>query len=247
MKRKRITWVAFRPDPSTALAAVLVLASILASWLMTRTDSRFLDHLLRQVLQVLVISLILPFLLMRRSGDFRSAGIRFDRIWLHLLISLGLAGLLFLQMGSDIGFDRLGMPHGDKWEGLIYVMVTNIVEVFFFACYLRHAFEKAFGVIAGVILAAAAFSLHHAGFQPEFLKLFLVGLFFITIVRTADHWLIAFPFWWVGGVMDVLYGSEATSGVDWTGFAWWALAILAVIIVLFAACRGDMKAPAGES
>jgi hypothetical protein len=50
-------------------------------------------------------------------------------------------------------------------------------------------------VIPGVVIAAAFFSLHHAGFQPEYIQLFIAGLVFITIIRVASHWLIAFPFW----------------------------------------------------
>ena len=65
------------------------------------------------------------------------------------------------------------------------------------------------------------------------MKLFIVGLVFLTILRIANHWLIAFPLWWIGGVFDVMFGSEATASVDWTGFTVYSVVILAVIVGLF--------------
>jgi hypothetical protein len=60
-------------------------------------------------------------------------------------------------------------------------MVTNVVEVIFFACFIRYYTEKSLGVIPGILIAAAFFSLHHAGFQPEYIKSKKVGICHYTL------------------------------------------------------------------
>ena len=70
--------------------------------------------------------------------------------------------------------------------------------------------EKAFGIIPAIILTSAFYSLHHAGFQPEFVHLFLVGLMYCSIFYITRNMLIIFPFFWgVGALWDVLVSSEA--------------------------------------
>ncbi|MBI5956564.1 MAG: hypothetical protein HY871_06130 [Chloroflexi bacterium] len=61
------------------------------------------------------------------------------------------------------------------------------------------------GYNSSIVLAAAFYSLHHAGFQPEFVKLFFVGLMYMTVFRTTRNLLIVYPFFWgVGACWDVL-------------------------------------------
>lgn len=47
--------------------------------------------------------------------------------------------------------------------------------------FLRDQFERAFGMIPAVILTAIFYSFHHDGFQPEFLKLFWVGIIYVSV------------------------------------------------------------------
>ena len=76
--------------------------------------------------------------------------------------------------------------------------------------FLRMSFEKAFGIIPAIILTSVFYSLHHAGFQPEFLHLFLVGLMYSSVFYITKNMLIIFPFFWgVGALWDVLVSSEA--------------------------------------
>jgi hypothetical protein len=76
--------------------------------------------------------------------------------------------------------------------------------------YLRASFEKAFGIIPAILLTSAFYSFHHAGFQPEFLHLFLVGLMYCSVYYITQNLLIIFPFFWgVGALWDVIVSSEA--------------------------------------
>ena len=76
--------------------------------------------------------------------------------------------------------------------------------------FLRMSFEKSFGIIPSILLTSVFYSLHHAGFQPEFLHLFLVGLMYCGVFYITKNMLIIFPFFWgVGALWDVLVSSEA--------------------------------------
>ena len=54
--------------------------------------------------------------------------------------------------------------------------------------YLRMSFEKAFGIIPAVLLTAAFYSLHHAGFQPEFVHLFFVGIMYCSVKHRLNSY-----------------------------------------------------------
>jgi hypothetical protein len=200
---------------------------------MNLTESEIVRVILRQFVQVVGVSLILTFFLMYHNGEFKKASIRFDRPPRYMGIRVISAILLFFQMIMDIGIENIRITRLSQIEAASYVMVTNVVEVIFFACFIRYDAEKSLGLIPGIIIAAALFSLHHAGFRPEYTKLFIVGLIFITIIQIANHWLIAFSFWWIGGIFDVMFGSEATASVNWEGFTIYSVIILAATIGLF--------------
>ena len=91
-----------------------------------------------------------------------------------------------------------------------YILVAGIFEMTFIYGYLRASFENAFGIIPAIILTSVFYSLHHAGFQPEFLHLFLVGLMYCSVYYITQNLLIIFPFFWgVGALWDVIVSSEA--------------------------------------
>ena len=91
-----------------------------------------------------------------------------------------------------------------------YILVAGIFEMTFIYGYLRASFENAFGIIPAIILTSAFYSFHHAGFQPEFLHLFLVGLMYCAVYYITQNLLIIFPFFWgVGALWDVIVSSEA--------------------------------------
>ena len=242
-KDKKVSFIKFAPNKTLALTLGAAAFSIIASSLMNLTESGIIRIILRQFVQVIGISLVLPFLILHQKGELQQAGIRLDHPIRYIGISILLAILLFFQMSMDIGLGNIRFSGLTQIEGAFYVMVANIVEVIFFACFIRYYTEKSLGVIPAIIISAAIFSLHHAGFQPEYMKLFMVGLVFITIVRIANHWLIAFPFWWVGGVFDVMFGSEATASVNWSGFTIYSVIILAAIIGLFIWRYDHVKEP----
>ena len=95
-----------------------------------------------------------------------------------------------------------------------YIITAGIFEMTFIYGFLRMSFEKAFGIIPAIILTSGFYSFHHAGFQPEFLHLFLVGLMYCSIFYITHNILIIFPlFWGIGALWDVIISSEAGEGI----------------------------------
>ncbi len=224
-------WFHLQPRRSTAVAVVLATLSVGASYLAGAAGTIGF-FVLRDLVQVIIIGLVAPFVV-ASAAEWREAGLRFDRPTRYLAVSTLLGGLLVVQFATEA--NTVTRPiDANLLSGAAYVMVTNVFEVLFFACFLRERFERAFGIVFAILAASAAYSLHHAGFQPEYEKLFLVGVFFLSLQRTVRHWLVLFPLWWVGGLGDVLFRSAETRGVDWLSAAagWRALLIAAVIASL---------------
>jgi hypothetical protein len=89
----------------------------------------------------------------------------------------------------------------NPWQ-VFYSLCSQGGEVVFFYSFQRTLFERAFGIIPGIILAALFYSFHHLGFQPEFGKLFFVGLMYATTFRLGNSAFMIYPFFWgVEGVM----------------------------------------------
>ncbi|MCX8131675.1 MAG: hypothetical protein N3I35_16475 [Clostridia bacterium] len=233
LKTKHNRLFALDIHKETVFAFILGLAAIVAGILVRFSDSILMWSIIRDVLQISIIGIVLPFTIMAKNkSNFFSSGIRFDRPLKYLLISLILGGLLAINFITKASGEMSTLFSNEKLILMLYIMIVNIFEVLFFAAFLRYYFEKALGIIPSVILSAAFYSLHHAGFQPEFVELFIIGIVFISIFRIANHWLICFPMWWVGGVGDVLISSADSVNVSNT--AWWrGIIILIVICTMF--------------
>ena len=131
------------------------------------------------------------------------------RKWiLSLVINVVLAaGLLAVFLKDEVPENVMTLKN---LFGASYILVAGVFEMTFIYGFLRMSFEKAFGIIPSILLTSVFYSLHHAGFQPEFMHLFLVGLMYCTVFYFTKNMLVIFPFFWgVGALWDVLVSSEA--------------------------------------
>jgi hypothetical protein len=221
----------FKPDYKTFIVFICGLLSIGLSYALLLSDNPIIRILLRDVLQVLLIGIVVPFLVMSRERtDFIKSGMKFDQALKYLLIGITISILLIIMFVFKDPDWQTKLTWGDLNAGW-YVFITNIFEVIFFFIFIRYYIEKAFGIIPAIIISALFYSMHHAGFQPEFIKLLIVGLAYITAFRVVNHWLFILPIWWVSGLWDVLIGSDVVSEIGET--AWIsALVVLVVMIVV---------------
>jgi membrane protease YdiL (CAAX protease family) len=171
--------------------------------------------LVRDIGQIFLVGFLFPLVYISRTGaDFASFGLSWRRWYLFLPIDIGLAALLYFQlMRSSPPPPGFRLDAMTLWNAA-YVMVALTFELLFFYAFLRTLFERAFGAVAAVILAALFYSLHHAGFQPEFAKLFLVGMLYATVFRLGNSALLIYPFFLaVGGIHDVLIKSQVVAAI----------------------------------
>ena len=194
------------------------------------------SFLLRDVVMIFGLGVVFVSLFVDRKGKEILSDIGFSKRKIKLSIVLDVvlaAGLLAM-------FIKDGIPEGTvllKWENLYaaaYILTAGIFEMLFIYGFLRMSFEKAFGIIPAILLTSVFYSFHHAGFQPEFLHLFLVGVMYCAVFYITRNMLVIFPFFWgVGALWDVIISSEAGDGIKNVESFVFALIIWLLILIWF--------------
>jgi membrane protease YdiL (CAAX protease family) len=210
-------YFAWQPTTHTALAGLAGLAAVaLSAAMIPLARMPVLSAVVRDIAQVFLLGVLLPLIYLLHSGQSaREFGFHVRRWRLFLSINAALAfGLLVQFRRTDPAPADFAWSAAHLWLAA-YVVLTLVFELIFFYGFLRTLFERAFGCVPGIVLAAVFYSLHHAGFQPEFTKLFFVGILYGTVYRLGHSALLIFPFFLaVGGVYDVLIKSKVVATVD---------------------------------
>ena len=205
----------FKVSKDTGIAAIAGLVMIALSLLMLPFGGDSLldtavSFFLRDVLMILGLGVVFVSLYVEKKGGKVMEELGFTKRMLVLSIVLNVllgAGLLFIFLKDQVPENVISLKN---LYGASYILVAGIFEMTFIYGFLRMCFEKAFGIIPLILLTSVLYSLHHAGFQPEFLHLFLVGLMYCSVFYITKNMLIIFPFFWgVGALWDVLVSSEA--------------------------------------
>ncbi|HUL23700.1 MAG TPA: hypothetical protein VLZ10_19755 [Thermodesulfobacteriota bacterium] len=193
------------------IAGVIVLGLSVA--MIPFEDRPWIRIILRDIGQIYLMGILLPLLFILRTDDsFTRFGLSFRKWYLFLPINFVLGALLlfqFLSKSPPPSEFRLDAP--TLWK-TAYIMIALFFELLFFYAFLKTLFEQAFGSVPGIILASLFYAFHHAGFQPEFGKLFFVGVLYATTCRLGNSALLIYPFFLgVGGTYDVLIQSRVVS------------------------------------
>jgi membrane protease YdiL (CAAX protease family) len=205
----------FNITKETGIAAIAGLVMIALSLLMIpfggdSLRDTVISFILRDLLMIFGLGVVFVTLYIEKKGPEVLAELGFtNRKWiLSLIINVVLAaGLLAMFLKEEVPENIINLKN---LYGASYILVAGIFEMTFIYGFLRMSFEKAFGIIPAVVLTSVFYSLHHAGFQPEFLHLFLVGLMYCSVFYITKNMLVIFPFFWgVGALWDVLVSSEA--------------------------------------
>ena len=223
----------FTKDTAVAFAAgaaMLALSLLMLPFAGDSLADKIISFVLRDLLMIFGLGVVFVSLYAERNKDgVKAIGFTGKKTALSLLLDIVFAAALLAM------FLKEGRPQGileaKNLYAASYILVAGIFEMAFIYGYLRASFEKAFGIIPAIILTAAFYSFHHAGFQPEFLHLFFVGLMYCAVYYITQNLLIVFPFFWaVGALWDVIVSSEA--GEEIKNFESFAIAL--VILALSA-------------
>ena len=202
----------FTKDTAVAFGAGAVMIFLSLIMLLFGGDSlidKAMSFILRDLLMIFGLGIVFVSLYVRKKEEgLRTIGFTGRKNILSLLIDFLLAaGLLAMFLKDE---KPVGILEIKNLYAAVYILVAGIFEMTFIYGYLRACFEKAFGIIPAILLTSAFYSFHHAGFQPEFLHLFFVGLMYCSVYYITQNLLIIFPFFWgVGALWDVIISSEA--------------------------------------
>lgn len=237
MKNK---WLHFCIDKENIFGLVCGLIMILLSITMALFNSEAVNIILRDILMILFLGFLTPiyYILITKKKNLSVLGIHKERLTVSLIINVA-AGISLLAMfisknTEDISFNI------NSFYAITYILVAGIFEMIFIYGFLRYEFERAFGICPAILITAIFYSLHHAGFQPKFTKLFFVGIMYVTVFYFTRNIFSIFPFFWgVGAVWDVLVNSDAGNQIkNETSFIIAILILIAMIgISIFIHCK----------
>lgn len=225
----------FTKETLVAIGAGLCMVALSGLMLLFSGDS-FIDKVMSVILRdfLMIFGLGIVFVSLyagrNKASVLKEIGFSGRRNLLSIVLDVVFAaGLLAIFLKDE---RPSGLLDINNLYAAVYVLVAGIFEMTFIYGFLRASFEKAFGIIPAIILTSVFYSFHHAGFQPEFLHLFLVGLMYCSVFYITQNLLIIFPFFWaVGALWDVLVSSAAGSEIKNLESFVIALAILALSAV----------------
>lgn len=204
----------FDMDKETIFGLLCGFIMILLSIAMSFFPNEISNIILRDVFMILLLGFFTPlyYILIVKKKPLSVLGLHQDKLMASLKINLitGVSLLLMFMNDSieNITFDR------NSFYAMTYILAAGVFEMIFIYGFLRYELERAFGILPAVFMTAVFYSLHHAGFQPEFIKLFFVGIMYVTVFYITQNIFSIFPFFWgVGAVWDVLINSEAGSQI----------------------------------
>jgi len=236
----------WQPTKETLVPTVAGLAVLALSWAMIPTrEIPWLSITIRDELMIFLVGIAFPLWYIRRTGsDFAAFGLTLKRWYLYLPINLAFGVLLLLMFLSESPLPAdFRLSASVMWQ-VFYIMLAGVFEVVFFYSFQRTLFERAFGTVPAILLAAAFYAFHHIGFQPEYGKLFPVGLLYAVTFRLGNSGLLIYPFFWgVGGCYDVLVQSQVVSGIQYPEVRSLVLAVLMTVTLVWVWRSKSWKAP----
>lgn len=207
MKNK---WLHFEIDKENIFGLICGLTMILLSIIMALLNNEISNIILRDVFMILLLGFFTPlyYILIVKKKKLSVLGLHKNKLTASLIINViagaSLLAMFIIQSTEEITFDI------NSFYAITYILAAGVFEMIFIYGFLRYEFERAFGILPAIFITAVFYSLHHAGFQPEFTKLFFVGIMYVTVFYFTQNIFSIFPFFWgIGAVWDVLVNSEA--------------------------------------
>jgi len=143
--------------------------------------------------------------------------------WLPSL-ALGIVAS-FIEVGPLL-VNGVPIESSEQWLPMAIAGAASLFEPLFVFGWLQQRFEKDFGVLPAILLAAASFGLYHIGFLPEamsgqFTSAVVYGVFF----RLTSNLLVTWPLLWAVSTAKICIGAEIC-------FANWSFAMTYVVLML---------------
>ena len=222
MSVKQSRWFIWSPNADTLVALLTEIAMIAAYWTAAHLLTRGWDGVLVfGVLTNLGLNVLFPvwWIAYHRKQPLSELGIT-TRRWLpSLLIGAGLAAFSSFRLRQ--------MAAGIDWVPHVLFNGVILWEPFFVHAWLQLRFDRAFGIVPGILLAGLSFAAYHIGTYPPagLVTLLISGLIFAAIFRLTSNLLIVWPLVWsVASSIGTLMGEMQFA---WNQVAAWSVILLA--------------------
>ena len=224
-------WFVFEPELDTWMALASIPAMTIIYFLNTKFGYEYpsvffvgfilLGHLcLNTALPAYVV------LKMRQEG-LSGLGITRHRLLTSIVISLVLAASMYPSLQVTLkNFDGNPVPN------MAYNAIALWEPLFVFG-WLQLRFERAFGILAGVLMAAIGFATYHIGSFPVdgLIALFFAGVFYGIVFAIVRNLLVLIPMTWaVASTMGTIQGGFS---FDWFTVGIYLGVLFCQLVILF--------------
>jgi hypothetical protein len=187
----------WRPNRHTLVALgsyVLVVAGLYVAFQVFTTERVAANFVTFGPITLAGLGVGVPFLYtaLRRSRPLSDLGLTVRGLLPSLVLSLLLGWDTYSNTLAtlDVAWSRAQVPL------IVMSLVVGLFEAVFFRGWLQLRFEEAFGLVPGLILGAACYSLYHVGYGMtggEMLFLFGLGLVFGAVFRLTRSVFVLWP------------------------------------------------------
>ncbi|MGE5141610.1 MAG: type II CAAX prenyl endopeptidase Rce1 family protein [Rudaea sp.] len=198
---------AWHPSRNTAIALLTELGMILAYALLGRYADDMLEVALIGLVVVPVFAVVIPvyWTVIVEHRDLAALGLTLRGAFPSLLLSLGLSLILL----APITYMRLPGVSAERWLPMAIAGAVSLFEPLFIFGWLQLRFEKDFGILPAILMAAGGFALYHVGYMPDAMS----GEFYNAAVwaiafRLTRNLLVTWPVLWATTSAYICYASN---------------------------------------
>lgn len=231
---RQIEWVKWAPNGDILVALLTLAWMTFAYYTMHHTESTLFIVCGFTLMTNLIVNVVFPtcWVVGYRKQPLSELGVTTHRWLPSLLISLLIAGFYALQLQPVL--------EKEDWLPRILYCALCLWEPFFIHGWLQLRFERAFGVLPGIVMAGLGLAIFHVGSTPNrfLLELFISGLIYAALFRLTGNLLALWPLGWT---LASAVGTAQTG----TTFTWMVVATYVVVAALqlgFIAFMGRWRA-----
>ncbi len=187
--------VRWHPTRATAVALITEAGMILAYTLLGKNPDDLGIAALVGLLIVPILTVGIPVIwtLLVEHRDLASLGIT-SRQWLPSVL-LGVVLSLFVFAPLLYTADLTVAP--ERWLPMAAAGAVSLFEPLFIFGWLQMRFEKDFGILPAILLAALGFALYHVGYLPQAMSIqFYSAAAFAVAFRFTANLLVTWPLLW---------------------------------------------------
>lgn len=140
------------------------------------------------------LGVVVPSLWIIKKGlSPKALGITMNKALTSIVLSIVFSVIQYSQTLANIT-----LPSAEKFVPLVTMALSvGLFEAIFFRGWVQLRFEKAFGILPGIVLGSAIYALYHIGYgmEPnEIAILFIIGLIYASVFRLTKNLFIIWPF-----------------------------------------------------